>query len=132
MSIYTWKKTFLQNKSLRLEVVDVFMKEIVHSDYSIDHLKKPCWLVFRHTETNDFCCIGKVDIEHQKLSDVLYFESTKSIIRSYRDWNEIMVKYAQNEDISTLEKQCVKKILASSDGDQEWCQLRKYWKSLKQ
>lgn len=132
MSIYTWKKDFLRNQNLPLKLVDVFMKEIVHSDYSIDHLKKPCWLVFRHTETNDFCCIGKVDIEHQTLSDVLHFESKKSIIRSYRDWNEIMVKYARNEDISTLEKQCVEKILASDDGDQEWCQLRKYWKSLKQ
>ena len=132
MSVYSWKKTFLRNNTLPLTVVDVFMKEMVHSDYNIEQIKKPCWLVFRHTETSDFCCIGKVDIEHQTLADVLNFETKKSIIRSYRDWNEITVKYAMNEEISNLEKQCAERILASTDGDKEWCQLRKYWKSLKQ
>ena len=131
MSTYTWRKNFLRNNDLPLRVVDVFMKEVVHNDYDIQRLNKPCWLVFRHTETNDFCCIGKVDIEHQKLSDVLNFENTKSMIRSYRDWNEIMVKYASGEEVSNLEKKCAEKILASDDGDCEWRQLKKYWKSLK-
>ena len=107
------------------------MKEIVHSDYNINNIKKPCWLVFKHTETNDFCCIGKIDIEHQKLSDVMNFENSKSVIRSYRDWNEIMIKYIENDNVSNLEKQCAEQILATEEGDAEWRQLRKYWKSLK-
>ena len=108
------------------------MKEIVHSDYNIETIKKPCWLVFKHTDTNDFCCIGKVDIEHQKLSDVMNFENNKSVIRSYKDWNEIMIKYIEGDNVSNLERRCAESILQSNEGDAEWCQLRKYWKSLKQ
>mgnify|MGYP001383464628 CR=1 FL=1 len=72
------------------------MKELVHGGFNIQSIKKPCWLVFKHTGTNDFCCIGKVDLEHQKLSDVINFENNKTVIRSYRDWNEIMTNYIEN------------------------------------
>lgn len=132
MTSYTWSKNFLRSNEVPLTIVEVMMKEMVHNDYSLSGMKKPCWLVFKDKDTNDFCCIGKVDIEHQKLSDVMNFEGKKTVIRSYKDWNEIMVKYLTNEEVSDLERKCAEKILASNTGDKEWCQLRKYWKSLKQ
>ena len=132
MTAYTWKKTFLRNNDLELKIEEVCMKELVHGGFNIQSIKKPCWLVFKHTGTNDFCCIGKVDLEHQKLSDVINFENNKTVIRSYRDWNEIMTNYIENVNCSALEKKCAEKILASTEGDPEWCQLRKYWNSLKQ
>ena len=106
MTSYTWKKSFLRNNELPLKVVEVIMKEIVHSDYNIQTIKKPCWLVFKHTDTNDFCCIGKVDIEHQKLSDVMNLMQTSAnyyIPTAHSFWPSVGSNYSSVDQHITVE-----------------------------
>lgn len=130
MAPFQWKKKFLRG-SAPLHVVNVVMKEVVTQHYDVSRIKKPCWLVFRHTETGDYCCVGLVQKGQKTLSNTVQKEE-RSLIRSYSDWNEIMVRYASDEPLSKTERACAEKILDSKEGDKEWQQLRKYWKCLKE
>lgn len=128
MAPFQWKKKFLRG-SAPLHVVNVVMKEVVTPNYDVSRLKKPCWLVFRHTETGDYCCVGQIEKGQTTLSNEA---QERTLVRSYSDWNEIMVRYASDEPLSKTERACAEKILDSEEGDKEWQQLRKYWKCLKE
>ena len=59
MTSYTWSKNFLRSNEVPLTIVEVMMKEMVHNDYSLSGMKKPCWLVFKDKDTNDLLRIGR-------------------------------------------------------------------------
>ncbi|MAD25916.1 MAG: hypothetical protein CMO44_17275 [Verrucomicrobiales bacterium] len=131
MSNFKWKKTFLKGHGT-LKIIPVIMKEFVHLDYDITGLKTPCWLVFQHKETKDFCCIGEIKEGQKTLKDVVG-KSQKTIIRSYIEWDEIVTKYLCKEELSPIEVLCAEEILETNEtGDLEWEHLKRYWKSMKE
>ena len=134
MSTFEWTKAEPNDKyKYPLKIVNVLMKELLHPHYNIEDLKKPCWLVFRHNQTREYCYIGAVHENDVILNDILKFYQEKNIVRTYNDWNNIILKYIEKEPLSNIETKCAKHILEmeiNEDDDLGWKQLKKYWNSL--
>jgi hypothetical protein len=132
MSVFIWKKSYTKKENTL--IINVLLKEFVSVNYDISNIKKPCWLVFRHLETNDFCCVGHVESKFKTIADTIPKEATRTLVRSYKDWDEIVNRYINGEELSTIEKKCANKILSSpvDKDDKEWRHLQKYWNNLKE
>lgn len=132
MSVFKWKRSYVRKQNTVL--IDILIKECLTVEYDITSLEKPCWLVFRHIETKSYCCLGHVPEGAVSVGDLLPKE-TKTLVRSYQEWDEIIVRYIDGEELSYIEQECAKKILNNpleKGDDLEWYHLRKYWNNLKE
>ena len=131
MSVFKWKKAYTRKKNTN--IINVLMKECLTVNYDISAIK-PCWLVFRHLETNDYCSVGQVKEGMLVVGDLLPKE-TKTLVRTYKEWDEIVARYLDGDDLSKIEIECAKEILkteADATEDKEWCHLKRYWNNLKE
>ena len=98
MNSFKWTKVKPDKKyKYPLKIVNIVMKELLHPHYNLNEIKKPCLLVFRHIETSDYCYIGEVQKSDIILNDVLKCCQEKSIVRTFSDWNTMVLKYIQKE-----------------------------------
>lgn len=109
------------------------MKECLTVQYNIRSFPGRS-LVFRHIETNDYCSVGEVKVGMQVVGDLLPKE-TKTLVRTYKEWDEIVVRYLAGDELSNIESECAKAILskrADETEGKEWYHLQKYWNNLKE
>ena len=134
MNSFKWTKVKPDKKyKYPLKIVNIMMKELLHPHYNLNNIKKPCFLVFRHIETDNYCHVGEVKSNDTILNDVVKCCQEKSIVRTFSDWNTIILKYIHKEQLSNIEQKCAKHILQmeiQENDDIEWKQLKKYWNSL--
>ena len=132
MSVFKWKKAYTRKKNT--SIINVLMKECLTVNYDISSIR-PCWLVFRHLETNDYCSVGQVKEGMVVVGDLLPKE-TKTLVRTYKEWDESVARYLDGDDLSKIEIACAKEILKTEAGateeDKEWCHLKRYWNNLKE